>query len=418
MPTHHEAVTALPVGSAASKEALRALIIKRMPMSLAAADDLQNITVVDPDAATIPLFVAQLGRLFELDAADATTAHDGTTCLVSAEGKRYKVVSFEYPFSVLDKDLTEPPAAPAVGDAYIVGVAATNDWSGKDNQVGVYTERGWNFVTIPIGKLVYVEDETGFYHRNGAGAWTPGIGSLTLGSGVVMPSNIKGGGAKFVWPVENQTTNAPPGDVAEGASYIIGSSPTGAWSGHSGKIAHGENGTWVIYQPANGWFAYDKSLNNYYRFTGSAWVSSQGAWTGLSVGASEVGNTSAIGTTQTSFAEEVNHTTSIARRQDNATITHTAKAATAKLKITYSVWATNVFNMWGALLFRDSEENAIAFSILGDGGELNQHATAVFLVAVPDTNAHIYTMCIAHYQNAAPPLIAKRTFIIEEAAVI
>lgn len=42
-------------------------------------------------------------------------------------------------------------------------------------------------------------------------------------------------------------TNAPPGSPAVGARYIVGTSPTGAWSGQSNKLARWLDGTWSFF---------------------------------------------------------------------------------------------------------------------------------------------------------------------------
>ena len=49
---------------------------------------------------------------------------------------------------------------------------------------------------------------------------------------------------------------APPGSPAEGARYIVGSSPTGAWSGHADEVAAYQDGAWMLYAPVEGWIAW------------------------------------------------------------------------------------------------------------------------------------------------------------------
>jgi hypothetical protein len=61
---------------------------------------------------------------------------------------------------VLDKDLTAPPGAPAAGDAYIVGAAATGDWATHDGKIARYSGTAWEFYTPKAGWAVYVVDES------------------------------------------------------------------------------------------------------------------------------------------------------------------------------------------------------------------------------------------------------------------
>jgi len=70
--------------------------------------------------------------------------------------------------------------------------------------------------------------------------------------------------------------STPPGSPVAGARYIVGSSPTGDWSGfseHDIAEANGSGG-WFNYTPATdcGWVAYDQDSNEFLAFVTSAWV--------------------------------------------------------------------------------------------------------------------------------------------------
>jgi hypothetical protein len=56
--------------------------------------------------------------------------------------------------------------------------------------------------------------------------------------------------------VISRSTAAPPSDPAEGDSYIVGPSPSGAWSAQAGRIACWRDGGWTFTTPADGWLAY------------------------------------------------------------------------------------------------------------------------------------------------------------------
>ncbi len=70
--------------------------------------------------------------------------------------------------------------------------------------------------------------------------------------------------------VVDYTLNAPPGSPATGAAYIIGASPSGAWSGNANAIA-GYYGGWSIKTPEAGWTAWTQNGNRLFYYTGSAW---------------------------------------------------------------------------------------------------------------------------------------------------
>jgi hypothetical protein len=71
--------------------------------------------------------------------------------------------------------------------------------------------------------------------------------------------------------VTDYTLSTPPASPAAGASYIIGPSPTGAWSGNANAVA-GYNSGWSIKTPEAGWTAWTQNGNRLFYYTGSAWA--------------------------------------------------------------------------------------------------------------------------------------------------
>jgi hypothetical protein len=65
---------------------------------------------------------------------------------------------------------------------------------------------------------------------------------------------------------------SPPGSPAEGDQYVLGSSPTGAWSGKAKYIANFFNGAWQFIPPLPGAQAYAADEDAYYYYDGSAWA--------------------------------------------------------------------------------------------------------------------------------------------------
>ena len=63
--------------------------------------------------------------------------------------------------SVLDRDLTAPPALPADGDRYIVASAATGLWAGWDLNVATWVDGVWMRLMPRTGWLAWIADEAG-----------------------------------------------------------------------------------------------------------------------------------------------------------------------------------------------------------------------------------------------------------------
>ena len=74
--------------------------------------------------------------------------------------------------SVLDRDLTAPPALPVDGDRYIVASGATGFWAGWDLNVATWIDGVWMRLVPRPGWLAWISDETV------AAVWTGAIWKL------------------------------------------------------------------------------------------------------------------------------------------------------------------------------------------------------------------------------------------------
>lgn len=87
--------------------------------------------------------------------------------------------------------------------------------------------------------------------------------------------------------VKSLALSTPPGSPVNGDTYIVGASPTGAWTGQANNIAYWAvdaqdgpsitpniaTGAWEFYTPLQpGWQVYDLNTAALYRFNGTAWV--------------------------------------------------------------------------------------------------------------------------------------------------
>lgn len=93
------------------------------------------------------------------------------------------------------------------------------------------------------------------------------------GWGPNLTADMKRVDALLMAKVINRTTNTPPGSPSDGDRYIVGGSPTGAWTGKANQIAvyDSEAGAWLFLVPAAGWVVYSAADGVDYRWNGSAW---------------------------------------------------------------------------------------------------------------------------------------------------
>lgn len=72
--------------------------------------------------------------------------------------------------------------------------------------------------------------------------------------------------------VESRSLVTPPTTPLPGEAWIVPAGATGAWSGHTGKIAAWQSGAWSFLDPATGWQAYDRSDKTQLVFDAGVWT--------------------------------------------------------------------------------------------------------------------------------------------------
>lgn len=76
----------------------------------------------------------------------------------------------------------------------------------------------------------------------------------------------------YVTPIVSEIVNAPPGSPTVGDLVIVGTSPTGDFSGQNNNLAQYLTGGWVFYTPIKWMDAVIESLDTRYAFDGTDWV--------------------------------------------------------------------------------------------------------------------------------------------------
>jgi len=346
--------------------------------------------------------------------------HDEVTVIVLLDGGRYLTNDVRFPGAVKSRAVTTPPdpldtdpgARPAYGEAWRVPAGASGAWSAHEDDVAMWSARGWQYRPAATGDLHYVEDESAYEHFSAAAAWENGIPlGVTVSS--IPPSAL-------IWDgrVQNQTTNAPP-SAAQGVAYIIGSAPTGAWAGNAGKLAiresPGTNSTYVIYAPYVGQRAFDISLNVAVEWNGTAWISAGGAV--IAYKRSYRSDNTAFTSSGAGYYAFTSITApssaNVNSLDGGVSITHAARRSGVDLVLSYEVSASTVVgNGTSAVaLFRDNETTAIGWGagIVNAG---RQHYE--FVISTNDTASHTYKMRLFSYDDSSSVVVSQRLMQLRE----
>lgn len=103
------------------------------------------------------------------------------------------VKSIDWQESVIDNSITDPSTiTPSENNRYIVPSGSIGVWSGKDNNIAVYKNSSWEYITPDVGTTVYVESTGGFNLFNGT-SWI-GFGSVVNHSSL---SGLQGVGPDY-----------------------------------------------------------------------------------------------------------------------------------------------------------------------------------------------------------------------------
>lgn len=110
-------------------------------------------------------------------------------------------------------------------------------------------------------------------------------GDWTFQGATVVPTPTAGGHAVtkdyadslasasgWQMPVLSLGDNTPPGSPTTGDRYVLGGSPTGAWSGHAKDIAEYDTDHWDFTDAASGYATYVIDVELAYLFNGTNWV--------------------------------------------------------------------------------------------------------------------------------------------------
>jgi len=73
-------------------------------------------------------------------------------------------------------------------------------------------------------------------------------------------------------PVVEGIANTPPASPTDGTTWIIGTSPGGAWSGLAGKLVCRQSGQWLFLSPTEGMRVYDRTAGQDLRQISGNWI--------------------------------------------------------------------------------------------------------------------------------------------------
>ncbi len=176
-----------------------------------------------------------------------------------------------------------------LGNPAIIGQTNRNQKVGKGLQVtdtlitdGVVILK--NLATFGSGVDTGVGFKNGkivrFLNTGGGGSQTLSISNDTLsisnGNSVVLPIYFQSDSATITSYDVLNSQNAPPISPNTGDTYLVGTSPSGAWVGHAKDIAEWNGSSWDFTDGVQGDFLYNATTALTYIFRSGNWVQTTG----------------------------------------------------------------------------------------------------------------------------------------------
>ena len=100
--------------------------------------------------------------------------------------------------------------------------------------------------------------------------------TISGGNSVILPVYIQIDSATITSYDVLNSQNAPPGSPATGDTYLVGTSPSGAWVGHAKDIAEWNGSAWDFTDGVQGDFLYNATTALTYIFRSGNWVQTTG----------------------------------------------------------------------------------------------------------------------------------------------
>lgn len=131
-----------------------------------------------------------------------TTAHLALPFIMAAQAQKHvthnealRLLDGIVQLSVLDRDLTDPPASPAEGARYIPATGASGAWAGWDGSIAYWIDGAWMRILPAPGWLAWVVDEAQAIVWTGT-AWIPvanAMGFIAQSASVAVARSANGG---------------------------------------------------------------------------------------------------------------------------------------------------------------------------------------------------------------------------------
>lgn len=91
--------------------------------------------------------------------------------------------------TAIEAELSAPPVGPVEGECWLVGAAATGDWSGQDGAIACWQSGNWIFLTPRTGMRLY--DKASGQEARFDGGWLRAAAVTSPSGGSVVDSEAR-----------------------------------------------------------------------------------------------------------------------------------------------------------------------------------------------------------------------------------
>lgn len=197
--------------------------------------------------------------------------------------------------------------------------------------------------------------------------------------------------------VISRSLTAPPAVPNDGDCYIVGASPTGAWSGAAGQIAAFQDGVWEVYAPRPGWISWVAAEQTHLVWDGAVWRS-----------LSQLSNLAMLGVNTTPDA-----TNRLAAKSDAILLSHDdVTPGTGDIRVIYNKKLTS---RTASALFQNNSSGRAEIGLIGDdnlGFKVSADGAAWKNAIIVDRATGVVSMPFTTLAGGREVLTTNRTYFV------
>jgi len=132
--------------------------------------------------------------------------------------------------TLVSVDNSAPPGLPSDGDCYGIPTGATNEWSGQDGNIALFSNGGWIFIAPNTGWRAWIQDQSASAMFSGI-EWVPGAVTMSDNGAALVQKTLEVDHILSAGPTSSAIGALPASAVVYGITGRVTSAMSGPLTG-------------------------------------------------------------------------------------------------------------------------------------------------------------------------------------------